>query len=111
PLGGSGGGVACLQVVEARACTFERLFVLGLVRGRFPRNVREDPLLSDEVRRVWTDVLRYLPLKSVGRDEERVLFDQLVRAAEHVHLSWVTLDGAGKALLPSVLLERAAAAH
>jgi hypothetical protein len=108
PLGGSGGGVQCLEVVEARGRTFERLFVLGLARGRFPRTVREDPLLSDDMRRVLRRVLPDLPLKAVGRDEERVLFDQLVRSAPAVALSWLTLDEEGKALLPSVLLERAA---
>lgn len=108
PYGGRGGGVQCLEVVEARARTFECLFVLGLARGRFPRTVREDPLLSDDVRRVMRRALPDLPLKSVGRDEERVLFDQLVRAAPRVSLSWLTLDEEGKALLPSVLLERIA---
>ncbi len=108
PIGGAGAGVACLNVVEARARTFDALFVMGLVRGRFPRNVREDPLLPDAVREAWTRVLPHLPVKSVGRDEERVLFDQLVRSARTVHLSWTTLDAENKALLPSPLLERVA---
>ena len=105
-FGGQGLGVACLSVVEARALTFETLHVLGLARGRFPRTVREDPMLSDAARSVLRSVLPDLPRKSVGRDEERVLFDQLVRAAPRVHLSWPTLDADGKTLLSSPLLER-----
>jgi hypothetical protein len=108
PIGGAGGGVACLNVVEARARTFGALFVMGLARGRFPRNVREDALLSDALRRAWSAELPHLPVKSTGRDEERALFDQLVRSADKVHLSWPTLDDEGKALLPSALLERVA---
>ncbi len=51
PLGGEGGGVQVLEVMEARSRTFEHLFLIGLNRGVFPRTVREDPLLPDGLRR------------------------------------------------------------
>lgn len=108
PFGGAGGGVAILGVTEARGRTFDRLEVLGLARGRFPRTVREDPLLPDALRAALAALLPDLAQKGVGRDEERVLFDALVRAAAVVHLSWPALDDAEKPVLPSALLERVA---
>jgi len=98
--------VIVLDVTEARGRTFEEVHVLGLVRGRFPRVAREDPLLGDSLRARIAGVLPDLSVKSVGRDEERALFDGLVRAARRVHLSWPTLDDSDKTLLPSMLLER-----
>lgn len=108
PLGPEGGGVTVLDVTEARGRTFEIVHVLGLARGRFPRVVREDPLLSDAVRGRLAAVLPDLAKKGTGRDEERVLFEALVRSAPAVHLSWPTLDDDGKSLLPSALLEHVA---
>ena len=50
PLGGEGGGVQVLRVADARARSFEHLFVMGLNRDLFPRGISEDPLLPDSVR-------------------------------------------------------------
>lgn len=108
--GGRGLGVRVLSVTEARGATFAVLHVLGLVRGRFPRNVNEDALLPDAVRARLRPVLPDLPLKFVGRDEERVLFDQLVASAPDVHLSWPTTSDDDKALFSSPLLESVATA-
>ncbi|MBL8859898.1 MAG: PD-(D/E)XK nuclease family protein [Planctomycetes bacterium] len=107
-FGGEGGGVAILDVTEARGRTFDDLYVLGLARGRFPRVVREDPLLGDGLRRQLAALFPDLVPKSVGRDEERVLFEALVRAARAVQLSWSSFDEQGKPLLPSALLEHVA---
>src|SRR6185436_402890 len=49
PLGGDGGGVQVLTVTEARGRTFDHLFVIGLNRDVFPRGIREDPLLPDDL--------------------------------------------------------------
>ena len=57
PLGGAGGGVQVLSVMEARARTFDHLFVLGMNRDVFPRSIREDPLLGDSLRRSLADML------------------------------------------------------
>lgn len=105
-LGGYGGGVQVLSVMEARGRTFEHLFVLGLNRDVFPRGVHEDPLLSDDLRRILRRVLPDVPIKRSGFDEERYLFAQLLSASPAVTLSWQVADEEGKPLSPSPLVGR-----
>jgi hypothetical protein len=106
PLGGQGGGVQVLSVVEARSRTFDHLFLIGLNRDVFPRTVREDPLLPDELRRVLQRVLPDVPVKRAGFDEERYLFAQLLSAGISVTLSWQAGDDDGRPLAASPLVER-----
>jgi len=105
PIGGRGGGVALLSVMQARGLTFDRIFLLGLNRGVFPRGIREDPLLPDVARRRLREVLPDLPVKRDGFDEERFLFAQTLAAAEHVTLSFSQWDAEGRVLAPSPLLD------
>ena len=104
PLGGQGGGVPVLTVTEARGRTFEHLFVAGLNRDVFPRGIREDPLLPDDLRRILQRVLPDVPVKRAGFDEERYLYAQLLAASPDVTLSWQTADADGRLLSPSPLL-------
>ena len=106
PLGGKGGGVQVLSVTEARGRTFDHLFVVGLNRDVFPRGIREDPLLADDLRRILQRVLPDVPVKRSGFDEERYLFAQLLSASPFVTLSWQTADDDGKPLPASPLVER-----
>jgi hypothetical protein len=106
PLGGQGGGVQVLSVTEARARSFERLWVVGLGRDVFPRVVSEDPLLPDALRARLRALLIDLPLKRDGHDEERFLFAQLVAASPRVALLASTCDDDGRAREPSPLVER-----
>ena len=105
-LGGRGGGVQVLSVIEARSRTFDHLFVLGLNRDAFPRTVREDPLLPDDLRRVLQRVLGDVPIKRSGFDEERYLFAQLLSASPDVTLSWQVADDDGRPVSASPLVER-----
>jgi hypothetical protein len=105
-LGGEGGGVQVLSVIEARSRTFDHLFVLGLNRDVFPRGIREDPLLPDDLRRVLQRVLPDVPVKRTGFDEERYLFAQLLSASPAVTLSWQVADDDGRPVSPSPLVER-----
>ncbi len=95
-LGGSGGGVQVLDVMEARARTFEHLFLIGMNRGVFPRPVQEDPLVPDFIRRELVQLLPDLPIKEQGFEEERYLFAQLVSSSPNVILSWQSSDEEGK---------------
>jgi len=106
PLGGTGGGVQVLSVMEARARTFDELFLLGLNRDVFPRSVQQDPLLPDLVRRAIAVVLPEIPVKSTGYDEERYLFAQLLSASPRVTLSWQVSTDEGKDCAPSMFVER-----
>ncbi len=103
-VGGAGGGVQLLSAMEARARTFDHLFLVALNRGRFPRVVQEDPLLPDTVRgHLAAEILPEFPVKARGLDEERYLFAQLVASAQHVVLSWrATEDGSRAAPSPFV---------
>ena len=104
-LGGEGAGVQVLNVMEARARTFDHLFVVGLGRNLFPRTVTEDLLLPDPLRRRLRAVLPELPVKAEGRSEERFLFAQLVAASPAVTLTCPITDDDGKAQAPSPLVE------
>lgn len=110
PLGGFGGGIQVLDVVEARGTTSEHLFLIGLNRGVFPRVVTEDPLLPDSLRRVLSregfGVLPDLPNKLAGFDEERFLFAQLMASSPNITLSWQDTDDDQMPLAPSPLVER-----
>ncbi len=105
PLGGAGGGVQCLSVIEARARCFDLLCVIGLNRGHFPRTISEDPLLPDALRRELRSLLPDLPVKSEGHAEERYLFAQLLAANPRALLLGARRESAGAALSPSPLVE------
>jgi hypothetical protein len=105
-LGGQGGGVQVLNVMEARGRTFDHLFLMGLNRDIFPRTVREDPLLPDSIRRDLATLLPDFPIKGMAFDEERYLFAQLLSSSALVTLSWEVVDDEGGALSPSPLVER-----
>ena len=104
-LGGAGGGVQVLSVMEARGLVFERIYLLGVNRGAFPRIISEDPLLPDALRLRVRSVLPDLPVKGEGHDEERFLFAQLLGQAPQVVLSWAASSQDAVQLLPSALLE------
>ncbi|MES1241115.1 MAG: PD-(D/E)XK nuclease family protein [Acidobacteriota bacterium] len=109
-LGGAGGGVPVLTAMEARGRTFEHLFLAGLNRDVFPRGVRQDPLLPDDLRRVIQRVIPDVPVKLGGFDEERWLFSHLLSSSPAVTLSWQSADEDGKAVSASPLLRDTAEA-
>ncbi|MGE4605828.1 MAG: hypothetical protein AAEJ52_03700, partial [Myxococcota bacterium] len=105
-IGGNGGGVVVLSAMEARARTFEHLFVIGLSRDVFPRAISEDPLLPDALRRRLRVVLPDMPVKREAADEERYLFAQLLSSSPDVVLSCPVADENGRPIPVSPLLER-----
>lgn len=106
PLGGGGAGVQVLTVMEARARTFDRLFVVAANRGAFPRVVHEDPMLPESVRaRLAADVLPEMPVKRRSADEERYLWAQLLSSAPAVAVSW-HVYGADGTRTPSPFVDR-----
>jgi hypothetical protein len=107
-LGGAGGGISVVNAMEARACTFEHLFILGVNRGVFPRASVEDPMLPDShrLRLRNSDVLPDIPIKQSANAEERYLFAELMGASPQVHLSWLLVDDDGRDCAASPFLER-----
>jgi RecB family exonuclease len=99
--------VQVLRVVDARARTFEHLFVMGLNRDLFPRAISEDPLLPDAIRTALErDMLPDIPVKRRGFDEERYLFAELLSASPRVTLSLQAVSDDDKQKTPSPLVER-----
>ena len=85
------GGVRLLRIQDSREVTFEHLFVPGMSRGLFPRAIRPDNELGDELREVLAGndgLLPDLPVAWRFHDEEKYLFAQLLSSAKHVTLSW-----------------------
>ncbi len=74
-------GINLLSAAAARGLRFPLVIVPGLDEGRFPARLRQDPLLLDAERQ---QIGRppSLPLKSLRGEEEKLLFDMAVRAAE-----------------------------
>lgn len=109
PLGGRGGGVQVLSVMEARGMAFDALIVLGLVRDRFPRRPTEDPLLPDALRQRFAQVLGDFPVGRRAHAEERHLFAELLAAAPSVVLMRPRTDDDGVELGASPFFQRLAA--
>ncbi len=106
PLGGAGGGIQLLSLTEARGRVFDHVFLLGTQAGLFPRAVREDPFLPDDLRRALTLLLPDLPVKGLGVEEESYLFAQLLGSAPAVEVSWALADEAGQPLPASPFVDR-----
>lgn len=105
PVGGEGGGVQLLSVMEARARTFELVLVVGLQRGAFPRTVTDDPVLPDAVRSRLSELLGFLPVAARSASEERYLFAQLAASAPQVVCTFAATEG-GRRAAPSPFLDR-----
>ncbi len=105
-VGGAGGGVQVLSVMEARALSFDHLFVIGLNRDVFPRPITEDALIPDALRVRLRSLLPDLPVKGEGHAEERHHFAELLAASPRVTLSWQALGDDGRERVESPLLVR-----
>lgn len=104
------GGIRVLDAMQLRGLTMDRLFVLGMNSGLFPRPPREDPMLPDALRhRLRRKTGRPLPVKAHGAAEERLLLAILLGSArERVEISWQRADEAGRAKTPSLALREIA---
>ncbi len=100
------GGVRVLDAMDARGESFRHLFLIGLEEGLFPRQVREDPLLSDQLRRTLQDPAGYwIRPKLDGYDEERLLFCLLAgSASEGLHCVHSRSNEEGRPRVPSLYL-------
>ena len=99
-------GVHVLDVMAARGITCKVLFVLGMNEKVFPRNIKEDPMLRDSLRKVFEAGLGYkVTEKLSGYDEEKLLFYLLLSSArERIYLLYQRTDEAGQTKVPSMYL-------
>src|SRR5207249_11946802 len=98
-----GGGVQVFDAMAARGVTFRALYVLGLNEKVFPRHIREDAFLRDQMRRLLEVDLGFkIQEKLAGYDEEKLLFYLLCNAArDEVTLLYQRADDKGRLLVPS----------
>lgn len=105
-------GVRVRSAMDARGDSFDLLFLMGCKEGLFPRVIREDPLLSDDARRLLRDPGGHWILPKIeGYEEEKLLFTLLVTAArERLVLSYSRARDDGRAEIPSLYLRELARA-
>ncbi|MGQ9495777.1 MAG: PD-(D/E)XK nuclease family protein [Thermoanaerobaculaceae bacterium] len=111
PLGGRGAGVAVLSVMEARFRSFQKLYLVGMLRDAFPRLAPEDPFLPEEARQQLEVLLPDIPRAGRSPDEERYLFGLLLASAPEVRLSWPAWDEDGREQARSPYVDELLAAY
>jgi ATP-dependent helicase/nuclease subunit B len=104
------GGIRVLDAMQFRGLTFERVFLLGMNGGMFPRKLREDPVLGDRPRRELRECSGCpLVLSSEGADEERLILALIVGGSRsRLDVSWQRADEAGRARSTSLALRELA---
>jgi len=104
------GGIRVLDAMQFRGLTFERVFLLGMNSGVFPRRSREDPVLGDRPRRLLRERTgRPLVLSSDGPDEERLVLALIVGGSRsRLDVSWQRADDSGRARSTSLAMRELA---
>lgn len=100
------GGVQVLTPGQIRGQRWRAVFLLGMVEGMFPREMKNDWLLPDAERRMLTE--RGLILHTAQEQYQRQsfhFFTALAAAQEKLFLSYPAADAEGKVLLPSSFVE------
>ncbi len=110
PRSSDRGGIRVLDALPARGLTFERVHVVGLNAGVFPRRVVDDPVLGDAARRKLRDATgRPIPLAAERLDEERLLLLLLAGSSRaSLDVSWQRAAEAGRVRSPSLALRELA---
>ena len=100
------GGLRVLDAMQARGLTFERVLLVGMNSGAFPRVAREDPFLSDSTRAGLSETIgRPVPVKRDGAAEERLLLALVLGSARNgLDVSWQRADDSGRTRTASIAL-------
>jgi hypothetical protein len=106
PEGHDGAGPRLLDAMQARGMTFDHVALAGMNAAIWPRVPREDPFLSDEVRRrLRTDTGRPIPVNLDNDGEERLLLTMTLGSAKRsIDVSWRRADDHGRPVVPSLAL-------
>ena len=104
------GGIRVLDAMQFRGLTFDRVFLLGMNSGVFPRRSREDPVLGDRLRRRLRErTNRPLVLASDGPDEERLVLALVLGGSRsRIDVSWQRADDSGRARSTSLAMRELA---
>lgn len=106
PEGSDGGGPRLLDAMQARGMTFEHVALVGMNAGIWPRIPREDPFLSDELRRrLRAETGRPVPIRLDNDGEERLLLAMTLGSARRsIDVSWRRADDHGRPVVKSLAL-------
>jgi ATP-dependent helicase/nuclease subunit B len=104
------GGIRVLDAMQFRGLSFERVFLLGMNSGVFPRKAREDPVLGDRLRRRLRELTgRPLVLASDAPDEERLVLALILGGSRsRIDVSWQRADDSGRARSTSLAMREIA---
>jgi ATP-dependent helicase/nuclease subunit B len=104
------GGIRVLDAMQFRGLTFDRVLLLGMNSGVFPRRSREHPVLGDRLRRQLRERTgRPLGLASDGPDEERLILALVLGGSRsRLDVSWQRADDSGRARSTSLALRELA---
>lgn len=93
---------------RSRNPDLKAVFILGVNEGVLPARTMEEGLLSDEERRVLADLHIELGPTSVKKlfNEQFLIYLAVTRASQNLWISYPLADEEGKALSPSILMER-----
>jgi len=96
-------GLYYSSVMDARGKTFDGLIILGMTDGEFPQVRRENPMLTNEIRRKLNSIVgeNIFPDTLLNIDEEKWLFFLTVSAVEQKLLLTFPLSGFGGKQLPA----------
>ena len=100
----TGNMIRCLDPSEARGLRFRLVFLTGLAEGEFPRQYREDWLLTEELRGLLLGRGYGLESRSTLAAREWHLLSAALTAGENTYLCWSLVDAKGESRTPSVFL-------
>lgn len=107
-------GVLICDVMKFRGLSSKVIFILGMNKDVFPREIVPEPFISDYIR-YKIDYLagtkikhkRRIAIKEMGYDEELILFYYMLKSAtDKLYFSYQRVDVKGNLLSPSYYLER-----
>ena len=97
--------VDVLDVLDARALSYDHVFLIGLEEGAFPRPPREGAFIQEADRKAWAGHGVTLDERGDLNAREMLLFYLAISRAKHsLTLSYQSSDSAGKPKLPSPFL-------
>jgi ATP-dependent helicase/DNAse subunit B len=99
-------GVSLLYAEAARGLAFDAVFVAGMEERVFPRVVREDPFLRDDMRFSLNQTLGHkISQKLTALEEEKLLFELIVASARReLHFIYQRSDADGNVVGASPFL-------
>lgn len=98
-------GIWVLSPTMLRGLSFDKIYVLGMIDGEFPRAFKPDWVLKDEIRSSINQKGYSLDTLDILLKRERKSFDFTVASSENAYFSYPVIVEGGKPTLISTYLE------